>query len=209
MSFLDNYEDVATRIQRFWATHPTGKIHTAITDIDIKAGYVLVECRVYREFEDAEPSGIDFAFGNVATYNVQMKKWFVEDTVTSAIGRAVGLVLGADKRPTAQNMSQVERVDQSIVKSSADDYDPWTGMNAVKPIGDVIPIIEEALLPNAIVVNPLDPTPRCTHGARIWKMGEKNGKAWAHYKCQEANRANQCAPIWYVVGSDGKWKPQV
>ena len=105
-------------------------------------------------------------------------------------------------------MSQVERVDTNIVKSSADDYDPWTGMNAVKPIGDVIPGIEEALLPNAIVVNPLDPTPRCTHGARVWKMGEKNGKAWAHYKCQEANRANQCAPIWYVVGADGKWKPQ-
>lgn len=201
MSFLDNYEDVATRIQRFWATHPTGKIHTAITDIDIKAGYVLVECRVYREFEDAEPSGIDFAFGNVATYNVQMKKWFVEDTVTSAIGRAVGLVLGADKRPTAQNMSQVERVDQSIVKSSADDYDPWTGVDTVKAF---IPGIIEHLEGTAT-----DPTPRCVHGARVWKTGEKNGKKWAHYKCQEANRDNQCVPFWYVVGSDGKWKPQV
>ena len=204
MSFLDKYEDVATRIQRFWATHPTGKIHTSITDIDIKAGYVLVECRVYREFEDAEPSGIDFAFGNVATYNVQMKKWFVEDTVTSAIGRAVGLVLGADKRPTAQNMAHVEQIDTTIVKSSADDYDPWTGMNALKPIADVLPSITEALTGNAT-----DPTPRCTHGLRVWKTGEKNGKAWAHYKCQEANRANQCPPIWYVVGADGKWKPQV
>jgi len=204
MSFLDNYEDVATRIQRFWATHPTGKIHTSITDIDIKAGYVLVECRVYRKYTDTEPSGIDFAFGNVATYNVQMKKWFVEDTVTSAIGRAVGLVLGADKRPTAQNMAQVEQVDTTIVRLSADDYDPWTGMNAVKPIADVLPAIAEALTGNAT-----DPTPRCTHGARVWKTGEKNGKAWAHYKCQEANRANQCPPIWYVVGADGKWKPQV
>jgi hypothetical protein len=206
MSFLDNYEDVATRIQRFWVTHPTGKIHTSITDIDIKAGYVLVECRVYREFEDSEPSGIDFAFGNVATYNVQMKKWFVEDTVTSAIGRAVGLVLGADKRPTAQNMAQVERVDPVIIKSAAEDaYDPWAGTNTtITPIGDVIPAIEEALTGNAT-----DPTPRCNHGARVWKTGEKNGKVWAHYKCQEANRANQCPPIWYVVGSDGKWKPQV
>lgn len=205
MSFLDNYEDVATRIQRFWATHPTGKIHTSITDIDIKAGYVLVECRVYREFEDAEPSGIDFAFGNVATYNVQMKKWFVEDTVTSAIGRAVGLVLGADKRPTAQNMAQVEQVDSAIIKASANDYDPWAGTNiTTTPIGDVLPVISQALTGNAT-----DPTPRCTHGARVWKTGEKNGKKWAHYKCQEANRDNQCAPVWYVIGSDGKWKPQV
>ena len=87
MAFLDNYEDVAARIARFWATYPSGKIHTHIIDVDVKAGYILIECRVYKEFEDAEPSGIDYAFGNVATYNAGMKKWFVEDTVTSAIGR--------------------------------------------------------------------------------------------------------------------------
>ena len=209
MSFLDNYEDVATRIQRFWATYPNGRIETNILEFNAEKGYVLIQCRVWRDIDDLHPAGTDIAFGNVATYNVQMKKFFCEDTSTSAIGRCIGLVLGSDKRPTAQNMAQVENIDSKIVAASADDYDPWTGMNAVKPIGDVIPGIEEALLPNAIVVNPLDPTPRCTHGARIWKMGEKNGKAWAHYKCQEANRANQCAPIWYVVGSDGKWKPQV
>lgn len=198
------YEDVAARIIRFWKAYPNGKIHTSIIDVDLKSGYILVECRVYKNYEDAEPSGIDFAFGNVATYNVQMKKWFVEDTVTSAIGRAIGLVLGSDKRPTAQNMAQVEQVDPAIIKASADDYDPWTGMNAIKPIADVLPAITEVLAGKAT-----DPTPRCTHGARVWKTGEKNGKAWAHYKCQEANRANQCAPIWYVVGSDGKWKPQI
>ena len=191
MSFLDNYEDVATRIQRFWATHPTGKIHTSITDIDLIAGYVLVECRVYREFEDVEPSGIDFAYGNVSTFNAGMKKWFVEDTVTSAIGRAVGLVLGTDKRPTAQNMAQVEQPSEpkAVVWDTQEPEDPWAT--------------------NATTLNTTVPTPRCDHGARVWKTGEKNGKAWAHYKCQEANRENQCAPIWYVVGSDGKWKPQV
>ncbi|CAB4163057.1 hypothetical protein UFOVP797_13 [uncultured Caudovirales phage] len=191
MSFLENYEDVATRIQRFWATHPSGKIHTSITDIDLVAGYVLVECRVYREFEDVEPSGIDFAYGNVSTFNSGMKKWFVEDTVTSAIGRAVGLVLGTDKRPTAQNMAQVEQPSEpkAVVWDTQEPEDPWATHTATH--------------------NTTEPTPRCDHGSRVWKTGEKNGKAWAHYKCQEANRENQCAPIWYVVGSDGKWKPQV
>lgn len=190
MSFLAGYEDVAARIQRFWATHPSGKIHTSIVDIDIKEGYILIECRVYKEFEDHEPSGIDFAYGNVANFNSTMKKWWVEDTVTSAIGRAVGLVLGTDKRPTAQNMAHVETSEpKAVVWDAQEPEDPWTTHTTTH--------------------NTTEPTPRCDHGSRVWKTGEKNGKAWAHYKCQEANRENQCAPIWYVVGSDGKWKPQV
>ncbi|TRZ84904.1 MAG: hypothetical protein D4R83_07675 [Streptomycetaceae bacterium] len=205
MSFLDNYEDIATRIQRFWATYPNGRIETNILDFNAEKGYVLIQCRVWRDIEDLNPAGTDIAFGNVSAYNIQMKRFFCEDTSTSAIGRAVGLVLGADKRPTAQNMAQVEQVDPAIIKASADDYDPWAGTNTTTtPISQVIPTIAEALTDNAS-----DPTPRCTHGARVWKTGEKNGKAWAHYKCQEANRANQCPPIWYVVGADGKWKPQV
>ena len=189
MSFLENYEDVATRIKRFWETHPSGKIHTSIVDIDIKEGYILIECRVYKEFEDHEPSGIDFAYGNVANFNSTMKKWWVEDTVTSAIGRAVGLVLGTDKRPTAQNMAHVETSEpKAVVWDAQEPEDPWATETQSKTA--------------------TDPTPRCDHGSRVWKTGEKNGKAWAHYKCQEANRENQCAPIWYVVGSDGKWKAQ-
>ena len=126
MSFLDNYEDVAARIQRFWATYPTGKIHTSIMDVNLEKGYVLVECRIYRNYEDQEPAGIDYAFGNVNSYNVQMKKWFIEDTTTSAIGRCAGLVLGTDKRPTVQNMQQVERIDPKIVQDSAVAYDYWS-----------------------------------------------------------------------------------
>jgi len=191
MSFLENYEDVATRIQRFWATHPSGKIHTSIIDIDLIAGYVLVECRVYKEFEDHEPSAIDFAYGNVATFNAGMKKWFVEDTVTSAIGRAVGLVLGTDKRPTAQNMAQVEQhaEPKAVAWDAQEPEDPWAN--------------------NADAGNTTVPTPRCDHGARVWKVGKKkDGNEWGGYMCQEANRDNQCSPVWYVIGSDGKWKAQ-
>ena len=125
MSFLDNYEGVAERITRLWATSPNGKIHTSIIDVDVKAGYVLIECRIYKKYEDEQPAGIDYAFGNVATYNVNMKKWFVEDTVTSAIGRCAGLVLGTDNRPTLENMHQVENIDVDIVRKSADEVDLW------------------------------------------------------------------------------------
>ena len=198
MSFLDNYEDVAARIQRFWATHPTGKIHTNIVDVDILKGYILVECRVYKEFEDTTPSGIDFAFGNVATYNANMKKWFIEDTVTSAIGRAVGLVLGSDKRPTAQNMAQVEQVDVSIVKDTADDpIDLWA-TPLVEPMAQVVAQIQG------------EPQLRCKHGEMKFNSGKKNDKSWGGWFCDfhTDNKALKCAPQWADLGSDGKWQVQ-
>ena len=221
MSFLDNYEDVATRIQRFWATCPDGKIHTSIMDINLEKGHVLVECRVYRHYEDQEPAGIDYAFGNVATYNVQMKKWFVEDTVTSAIGRCVGLVIGSDKRPTVQNMQQVERIDSQIVQDSAKDYDYWSTKHGDVSSFQTQEAAEEAGMPTlGVAIDEIKGTlggvqvaaaPICPHGHMIWKEGTsaKNGKAWGGYMCVEKVKAKQCAPAWYTLTSDGQWRPQV
>ena len=221
MSFLDNYEDVAARIQRFWATCPDGKIHTSIMDINLEKGHVLVECRVYRHYEDQEPAGIDYAFGNVATYNVQMKKWFVEDTVTSAIGRCVGLVIGSDKRPTVQNMQQVEQIDSQIVQDSAKDYDYWSTKHGDVASFQTREAAEEAGIPTlGIAMETIKQglggaqvaaAPICVHGHMIWKEGTsaKTGKGWGGYMCVEKVKAKQCAPAWYVLTSDGQWKPQV
>ena len=221
MSFLDNYEDVAARIQRFWATCPDGKIHTSIMDINLEKGHVLVECRVYRHYEDQEPAGIDYAFGNVQTYNVQMKKWFVEDTVTSAIGRCVGLVLGSDKRPTVQNMAQVEQIDSQIVQDSAKDYDYWSTKHGDVPSFQTREAADEAGMPTlGSAIDEIKGTlggvqvaaaPLCVHGHMIWREGTsaKTGKGWGGYMCSEKAKAKQCPPAWYVLTSDGQWKPQV
>ena len=48
----------------------------------------------------------------------------------------------------------------------------------------------------------------CAHGDRVWRDGEKNGRAWGGWACP-ADKPNQCAMKWYVLGSDGQWKPQV
>ena len=220
MSFLDNYEDVAARIQRFWATYPNGKIHTSIKAIDIEKGFILIECRVFRNYEDQEPAGIDYAFGNVNTYNVQMKKWFIEDTCTSAIGRCVGLVLGTDKRPTVQNMQQVERIDPKIVQDSATAYDYWNTKHSDVPsyktreeaeaagiptLGVAIDTIKETLGGVQIAAAPL-----CVHGHMIWRESKKDApKSWGGYFCVEKIKAKQCSPAWQVLGSDGQWRPQV
>ena len=221
MSFLDNYEDVAARIQRFWATYPNGKIHTSIMDVNLEKGYVLIECRIYRNYEDQEAAGIDYAFGNVSTYNVQMKKWFIEDTCTSAIGRCAGLVLGTDKRPTVQNMRQVEQIDSQIVQDSAKDYDYWSTKHGDVPSFQTREAAEEVGMPTlGVAIDEIKGSlgdvqiaaaPLCAHGHMIWKEGTsaKNGKAWGGYMCVEKVKSKQCPPVWYTLASDGQWKPQI
>lgn len=207
--FLDNYEDVATRIKRFWATYETGRIETNILDFNTEKGFVLIQCKVWRDIEDLHPAGTDMAFGNVQTYNVGMKKWFVEDTATSAIGRAIGLVLGSDTRPTLQNMEQVEKVDPQIVKGSEQDPDYWaTNFN---PQADGIPTMKSAVAEIATGLGGtlVPAAPRCPHGAMVWKEGQsKAGKAWGGYFCTERLKANQCPPDWHALGSDGQWGRQ-
>ena len=220
MSFLDNYEDVAARIARLWATHPTARVQTNIVDFNAEKGYVLIQAMIFREYEDINPSATDYAFGNVATYNVNMKKFFVEDTVTSAIGRAIGLLLGADKRPTRQDMEKVETVSAKVANSTADDYDPWT-----KKFGDVpsyktaeeaeqsgIPSLGSSMdeIKKQLGGELVAEAPQCSHGHRIWKQAHEGApKNWGGYFCTERTKATQCAPNWYVLASDGKWKPQV
>lgn len=225
MGFLDNYEDVAARIKRFWETHPSGRIENAIIDFNAEKGYVLVQTQIFKEYEDEKPSAIDYAFGNVATYNVQMKKFFVEDTVTSSIGRCIGLLLGTDKRPTRQDMEKVETMSTKVAQSTSEDYDPWS-----KKWGDVPSFGTAAEAENAGIPSfgssmdeiakqlggeIIQEAPQCSHGHMIWKQADKqkveegSSKNWGGYFCTERTKATQCTPRWYVFSSDGKWKPQV
>ena len=220
MSFLDNYEDVAARIARLWATHPTARVQTNIVDFNAEKGYVLIQAQIFREYEDLQPSATDYEFGNVATYNVNMKKFFVEDTVTSAIGRAIGLLLGADKRPTRQDMEKVETVSAKVANSTADDYDPWTKkfgevpsyktpeeaeQSGIPSLGSSMDEIKKQLGGELVAE-----APQCSHGHRVWKQAHEGApKNWGGYFCTERTKATQCAPAWYVLASDGKWKPQV
>ena len=202
MSFLDNYEDVAARIRRLHETYPSNKVHTSIIDFNAEKGFILVECRIYRHFEDVEPAGIDYAYGRVESYNAQMKRWFVEDTVTSAIGRCAGLVLGSETRPTKQNMEHVDQIPKAFIEE-----DLWS-----KPIyedgfttaGSAVEEIK-AQLGGELVAE----APKCEHGHRVWRQGEKNGRAWANYGCVEKVRTKQCPPVWYVLSSENQWKPQL
>jgi hypothetical protein len=202
MSFLDNYETVNQKVIRLHATYPTNRIETSIIDWNAEKGFILIECRIYRRYEDEKPAAIDYAHGMVGAYNVQMKRWYVEDTVSSAIGRCASVVLGVEIKASKESMEQVEHMPKAFIEE-----DPWSK-----------PIWEEGFTTAKTAVQEIEATlggvqvaaaPLCPHGHMIWRAGEKGGKAWGGYMCVEKSKPKQCPPRWYVLASDGQWKPQV
>ncbi len=202
MGFLDNYETVNQKVQRLHATYSTNRIETSIIDWNSEKGFILIECRIYRRYEDEKPAAIDYAHGMVGAYNPQMKRWYVEDTVSSAIGRCASVVLGADDKASKESMEQVEHMPKAFVEE-----DPWA-----KPIWEdgfttAKTAVEE--IKDQLGGEIQSESPICAHGHMIFKEGEKNGKPWAGYMCSERTKAQQCSPIWLVLGSDGKWKQRI
>ena len=202
MGFLDNYEDVNARIKRFRTEFPSGRLVAYIEDIDIIKGTVLVKAEAYREYEDAVPSAVDYAFGNVATLTNNMKKWLIEDTVTSAYGRVIGLLTPSEHaRPTVQDMQKVENLPA--------DPDPWStkafAMENIPTMGEAVQEIG-AQLGGELVKE----APQCSHGHMVWKQSHDGApKSWGGYFCTERTKATQCTPRWYVLRSTGKWETQV
>jgi hypothetical protein len=203
MSFLDNYEDVNARITRFRSEFPSGRLVTVIEDKDLAAGWVLVRAEAYREFEDAVPSAVDYAYGNVASLTQNMKKWLVEDTSTSAIGRCIGLLSPSPAgRPTRQDMERVE----SLPATS----DPWTTVKVANETGTTALTTAMKEIGTQLGGQLVAESPRCAHGSMIWKQAAAGSpKNWGGYFCTEKTKATQCPPYWHVLASDGKWKPQV
>jgi len=221
---LDDYEDVAARVLRFQKAYPEGRIVTDVIQFNPEKGIVLVSAQVYRNASDTLPAGVDYAFGDAATFNAGMRKWYVEDTSSSAIGRALSLVLETQKKPTKQDMAKVvtpkppkpavQDLEASIRKADVEsaDQDYWTTpVNEYMKVVDA-PVTLEKALENitAVMATPeAVEAPTCEHGHMQWREGEKNGKAWGGYFCNSAvSSAHRCPTKWYNLGPDGKFAPQ-
>jgi len=207
---LADYEDVQSRVRRFQQAFPVGRIVTDVIQFNPEKGFILVAAQVYREHEDTLPAGVDYAYGDASTFAPNMRKWYVEDTVSSAIGRALSLVLEGDKKPTKQDMARVrndailEKTNQNsaIATVGADKItvapaESWETFTATMPdefataTHDVIANLKETLGAEEI--------PQCKHGNREKKQGTgKNGKPYLGYVCPIWDKKKeQCPPIWY------------
>lgn len=176
---LSNYEDVDTRIHRFWDEHPNGRISTDIVyqghNSEGQLKQVIIRARVWKDKNSGKPDAVDFAEELFGSSPVNRSS-FIENCSTSAIGRALA-TLGMSKkgsRPSATEMTKAERV----TPAAAPTDDPWaTEQNWTAA---------EAAESNA---------PMCNHGIMNRKTGfKKNGDPYAGWTCATGNR--ECPAIW-------------
>jgi hypothetical protein len=236
MGFLDNYEASRERLERWLATYPNGRIETRIVEFSAEKGYVLVEAKAYKgqphgiQCEVAAdvvemPDGVDFAYGYQGAYQQNMKRWFVEDTVTSAIMRVQQLVMGGAERSTKEIMAQVETTPAKVANTDSTDY--WTTKFGDVPsfktaaeaelagtpsFGSSADSLGTAILEISTKLGGelMPEAPKCDHGHRVWRESKPDSaKKWAGYFCSMREKKDQCQPFWYVVGSSGKWAPQL
>jgi len=218
MAFLDNYEASRERLERWNRTFPLGRIETRIVEFSAEKGYVLVEAKAFRNEDDVLPAGVDYAYGYQGAYQQNMKRWFCEDTVTSAIMRVQQLVMGGAERSTKEIMEQVERTPAKIANTDTTDY--WTtkfgDVPSYKTAGEAeqsgVPSLGSSMneIAKQLGGELIEEAPQCRHGHRVWRTGTsaKTGKDWANYSCV-GRKPDQCEPVWYVFTSDGTWKPQL
>jgi hypothetical protein len=211
---LEDYEDVATLNKWFIANYPMGRSDISVISHDPEKGYILVQATLWRDAADPAPAVSNIAFGSRETYMANMKKWYVEDTASSSLGRAIIILKGSNKTATKDSMETV-KADQSfkeklesrqnmygkpgsksaqietILRDSfaADKKEPepvaWSVGDVVDQIGSAIP----------------NEPPACQHGHILKEGISKGGKPYYGYVC----KAKECPPNWAILTANGKW----
>ena len=219
---LADYELVETRLEKFWAKFPNGRIETKLIKYD--GGQYIIWSAIYRDIADAVPFATGLAEETVQGRGVNSTS-ALENGETSSLGRSLanGGFAAKGKRASAEEMSKVAvkaNTDQVIADTkarlaeTAKEYvpvakedDPWTIRDAqpastvdeaVKMVKDIIGGQTERDIPNCKCGKPM-----------AWRTGQgKNNKPWGHFACTNVPARKCMEPIWYEIDSSGAWAPQ-
>ena len=205
---LSEYEDVATLNKWLISNYPNFRSDISVISADPDKGYILVQATLWRDSNDPSPAVSNIAFGSRDTYIQNMRRFYCEDTATSALGRAIILLKGSDKTATKDDMRKVDDapikniygksgnsqvIEMALRKSFADDGKP-TSEPTTWSIGDVA---------GALQTKPKQQ--ECIHGLMILKEGTaKTGKPYYGYVCS-APKGEQCNAKWAVTAGNGSW----
>lgn len=201
---LSSYEDVASLNRWFQDNYPAGRIHLAVEHLDVVNQEIFVRCDLYRDSNDPNPAVTNFARGKSSDYPKNMQRWWVEDTSTSAIGRAILLIKAADKTATKDSMRQVaiaeydKRPAPEAVKEITNEPETyvWPDEVETKAFQDTTDIAKAF---NATVVGF-----ECAHGAMLLKEGTSAKGPYHGYVCVAKPKADQCPAKWAKM-VNGKW----
>ena len=209
---LADYEPVEVRLEKFIKDYPSFRIATELEVVE--AARYIIKAYLYKDAGDSVAWATGYAEETVSARGVNQTS-ALENCETSAIGRALANAGYAPKgkRPSREEMSKV--VAQKPVKPRvADVQDYWT-----TPVNDYLKVVDAPvsldkaldLVQDVLGTGEAQEAPQCKHGHMRWREGEKNGRAWGGYQCNQMNAGgvkSDCPPIWYNIGSDGKWHPQ-
>jgi hypothetical protein len=213
---LADYETVEVRLEKFIKDYPDFRISTEL-EVCEKDRYI-VKAYLFKTAQCSSAFSTGLAEEKVTDRGVNQTS-ALENCETSAIGRALANAgyAAKGKRPSREEMSKVvtPRVTKPpVAEVKADDQDYWTTpVGQYRGVVDAPQTLEKALdLVQDILGTPeAQEAPQCKHGHMRWREGEKNGRAWGGYQCNQMNAGgvkSDCPPIWYQLGSNGKWAPQ-
>ena len=213
---LNDYEDVATLNKWFIENFPMGRSDINVVSHDPEKGYILIRAMLWRDSKDPAPAVSNLAFGSRETYIPNMKKFYVEDTATSALGRAIILLKGADKTATKDDM-------QKVVIGNQEQPKPTYGAPGSRAAAVAAalrskdfssfeaPVLEEPApvkwsvneVVDAIGASTPHEPPVCCDAGHTLKQGmSKGGKPYYGYVCK-ANIKEHAK--WAKITSQGKW----
>jgi hypothetical protein len=213
---LADYETVEVRLEKFIKDYPDFRISTEL-EVCEKDRYI-VKAYLFKDSEQSTALSTGLAEEKVTDRGVNQTS-ALENCETSAIGRALANAgyAAKGKRPSQEEMKKVvaaKPVKPPVQEVKADNQDYWTTpVNEYNKVVDAPVTLDKALdLVQDILGTPeAEQSPSCVHGAMRWREGEKNGRAWGGYQCNQMNAGgvkSDCPPVWYQLGSDGKWHPQ-
>ena len=213
---LADYEPVEVRLEKFIKDYPAFRISTELEVVE--ATRYIVKAYLFKDAKDSLAWATGYAEETVTSRGVNQTS-ALENCETSAIGRALANAGYAPKgkRPSREEMNKVVAAKPPkppVQELKAEEQDYWTTpVNAYMKVVDAPVTLEKAMENVAAIIGTAEAqeSPSCVHGAMRWRDGEKNGRAWGGYQCAHMNAGgvkSDCPPVWYQLGSDGKWQPQ-
>jgi len=124
-----DYDDVKTRLSRFWEDHPNGRVDTNI--VSATEQMFIIKAEIFLDVDDPNPKATGLAEEHFMSKGVNANHP-VENCETSAIGRALAnytYVSKGKQRPSREEMEKVARYEAAKQEPlSADQQETLKGL---------------------------------------------------------------------------------